>query len=121
MVSATSIHATALVLNNLFCQINPYHVPVVIAALSKFEQKYSNEDLENSNVQEREAPFQENYNPTGNDFKPSQTIVPEKSALSFKNEVELFKPSQNFSKQSPKSDSSQRKKTKLRFTVKPEG
>ena len=73
------------------------------------------------NLKKKEAPFQEKYNPTGNDFKPSQTLVPEKSTLSFKNELELFKSAQNLSKQSPKSDSSLRKKTKLRFTVKPEG
>ena len=71
------------------------------------------------NVKEKKASFQEKYNPTGNDFKPSQTLVLEKSALAFKNEVELFKSSQNLSKQSP--NSSLRKKTKLRFTVKPEG
>ena len=68
------------------------------------------------NAKEKDAPFQEKYNPI-----PSETFIPEKSALSFKNELQLFKSAQNSKKQTPQLDSSAKKKTKLRFTIKPEG
>ena len=66
-------------------------------------------------------PFQEKYNTTGNDFKPTHILVSEKSAFSFKNELQLFKSARNSRRQSPQLDSSAKKKTKLRFTIKPEG
>ena len=68
------------------------------------------------NAKEKDAPFQEKYNQI-----PSETFIPEKSAFAFKNELQLFKSAQNSKKQSPQLDSSAKKKTKLRFTIKPEG
>ena len=68
------------------------------------------------NAKEKVAPFREKYNPI-----PSETFIPEKSAFSLKNELQLFKSAQNSKKQSPQLDSSAKKKTKLRFTIKPEG
>ena len=119
-ILATGIHVTAMILNNLFCQINPYHVPVVITALSKFQQKYSNDDSEKLESPTKVVPFNEKYIPKGKNFIRDSSPVFEKPRVSYKHETSLFKSSKSSRRASIQSSSPGRRKT-IRFTVKPEG